>query len=162
MSDDRKHRSSKPTPADLAAAGRLRAAWGNRPKGLTQEKMGAVLGASQSAVSHYLSGRNALNYRVLMLFAKALDIDPLTIRDDLPEQALAPSVRSRVTAPDETPAHTHTTGTETLAALAKMLTETPEELRPAVGKLLESLAMTPDNDKVKESLAAVLKSGEDP
>ena len=83
-----KIRSSKPSPADLAAAERLRAAWLNRPAGLTQDKMGELLGISQGGVSHYLHGRNALNFRALMIFADALSIDPATIRTDLPEQAL--------------------------------------------------------------------------
>ena len=80
------------TPADLAAAERLRAAWdaNARERGLTQDKMAEILGGTQGLVSHYLNRRAALNYRALMLFSKALGVDPLTIRDDLPEQALAP------------------------------------------------------------------------
>lgn len=93
MSSDLRQRDSKPSNADLDAAKRLRDAWNAlaQKRGLTQGKMGERLGVSQGAVSHYLSGRNALNFRALMHFSNALGIDPLTIRDDLPEQALTTS-----------------------------------------------------------------------
>jgi hypothetical protein len=45
-----------------------------------------------------------------------------------------------------------------LSHLAKLLAQTPDELRPAVGKLLESLALTPESPKVLDSLSALLKS----
>lgn len=83
-------RKSKPTAADVAAAKRLRAAWDVREdRSLTQESMGVLLGSSQGAVSQYLNGKIPLNYRALLHFAKALGVDPLEIRDDLPEQQVA-------------------------------------------------------------------------
>lgn len=86
----RRTRDAILSPADIAAGKRLRAVWDAkaRERGLTQDKMAELLGGTQGLVSHYLNQRAALNYRVLMIFAKALDIDPRSIRDDLPEQAL--------------------------------------------------------------------------
>lgn len=80
-------RQSKPTQADLEAAERLRAAWAGRPKGLTQERMGDILGISQGAVSQYINGRIPLNYRTVVGFARELGIAPEVIRNDLPEMA---------------------------------------------------------------------------
>ena len=86
----RRTRDAILSPADLAAGKRLREAWDAkaRERGLTQDKMAELLGGTQGLVSHYLNQRAALNYRVLLIFAKALDIDSRSIRDDLPEQAL--------------------------------------------------------------------------
>lgn len=86
----RRTRDAILSPADIAASKRLRAVWDAkaRERGLTQDKMAELLGGTQGLVSHYLNQRAALNYRVLMIFAKALDVDPRSIRDDLPEQAL--------------------------------------------------------------------------
>lgn len=80
-------RRAKPSPADLAAAERLRALWDERAGGLelTQQRMGEVMGISQGAVSHYLRGRIPLNFKAVMAFARELRVDPRTIRDDLPE-----------------------------------------------------------------------------
>lgn len=91
MENTRDRRDSKPSPADIEAAKRLRAIWDARARelGLTQYKMANILDSSQGAVSHFLSGRIALNYRALMLFAKTLGVDPGEIRKDLPEQSLA-------------------------------------------------------------------------
>lgn len=87
-------RKSKPTAADLAAAKRLRAIWDARAdRSLTQERMGAVLGASQGAVSQYLNGKIPLNYRALLHFAAELGVDATEIRDDLPEQQVSPGLR---------------------------------------------------------------------
>lgn len=84
------NKQSKPGPADIAAAKRLRAIWDAKARSLnlTQDRMAEALESSQGAVSHYLHGRIALNYRALMLFAKKLEVDQRQIRDDLPEQAL--------------------------------------------------------------------------
>lgn len=89
----RRTRDAILSPADIAASKRLRAAWDARARerGLTQDKMAELLGGTQGLVSHYLNQRAALNYRVLMTFAKALDVEPTDIRDDLPEQAFAPA-----------------------------------------------------------------------
>lgn len=79
------------TPADQAAAARLRAIWdakgrGNRP---TQMEMAHLLGgSSQSLTSQYLGGDIALNYKAVLAFARALGCAPEAIRDDLPEQLL--------------------------------------------------------------------------
>lgn len=87
---DNSHRKAKPTPADIEAAERLRSIWDQKARslGLTQEKMADILGGTQGLVSQYLTKRIPLNYKALMLFAKALDVDPIVIRNDLPEQSL--------------------------------------------------------------------------
>jgi phage repressor protein C with HTH and peptisase S24 domain len=91
--DRKDDRRAKPTPADLAAAGRLRAIW-DRKKGsfgLTQDKMAEALDGSQGLVSQYLNGKIPLNYKTVLAFARALDVDPTEIRSDLPEQRLSPA-----------------------------------------------------------------------
>lgn len=86
------------TEADRAAAARLREIWDSRARdlGVTQEKVAELLDGSQGLVSQYLNARIALNYRALLAFCSALQIeDPTSIRDDLPEQRL----RNRVAEP---------------------------------------------------------------
>lgn len=84
------------TPADVAAHKRLRAVWDERAKGLnlTQDKVAALMGGTQGLVSQYLTGRIPLNFKALMHFAHALEVDPKTIRSDLEEQRLTPGVAS--------------------------------------------------------------------
>jgi len=79
------------TPADEAAAARLRSLWEARAKiRPTQEEMaGRLGGSSQSLTSQYLNTKIALNYKAVLAFASALGCSPEAIRDDLPEQALA-------------------------------------------------------------------------
>lgn len=86
-------RRAKPTPQDVAAAARLKAAWHARARdlGLTQEKLADELGITQGAVSQYLNGRIPMNYRTLMAFSQALGIADTDIRSDLPEQRLGAS-----------------------------------------------------------------------
>lgn len=75
------------TPADLAAAQRLRALWDkkktDRP---TQETIAGRLGnVNQSAISQYLNGKIPLNFFAVLVFADALGCEPRAIRDDSPE-----------------------------------------------------------------------------
>lgn len=78
------------TEADLKAAERLRVAWASRPTEVTQDFVAVLMDGTQGLVSQYLNGKIALNYRALLAFCKALDIDdPREIRSDLPEQRLA-------------------------------------------------------------------------
>lgn len=81
-------RKAKPTPADVAAAVRLRATWAEKARslGITQEKLAHELGITQGAVSQYLNGKIPMNYRTLKVFAAALGIEDTDIRNDLPEQ----------------------------------------------------------------------------
>jgi len=81
-------RKAKPTPADIAAAARLKAAWADKARslGITQEKLAHELGITQGAVSQYLNGKIPMNYRTLKVFAAALGIEDTDIRNDLPEQ----------------------------------------------------------------------------
>lgn len=90
------HRKAQPSPADLAAAERLKALWDaavaeSRQAGgatLTQDVPAEALGINQSAVSQYIRGKIPLNYRAVMAFAQILGVPPERIRDDLPEQKL--------------------------------------------------------------------------
>lgn len=81
-------RKAKPTPADITAAGRLKAAWTDKARslGITQEKLAHELGITQGAVSQYLNGKIPMNYRTLKVFAASLGIEDTAIRNDLPEQ----------------------------------------------------------------------------
>lgn len=81
-------RKAKPTPADVAAATRLKAAWAEKARslGITQEKLAHELGITQGAVSQYLNGKIPMNYRTLKVFAASLGIEDTDIRTDLPEQ----------------------------------------------------------------------------
>ncbi|MDH5832148.1 XRE family transcriptional regulator [Luteimonas sp. M1R5S18] len=88
-------KASKPTPADLQAAGRLRSLWDaaknerkQHGQRLTQTMVGDLLDIGQSAVSQYLNGEIPLNYRALLAFSEVLGVPPSSIRADLPEQQL--------------------------------------------------------------------------
>ncbi|WP_285311614.1 S24 family peptidase [Stenotrophomonas maltophilia] len=83
------------TPADTAAAARLKAIWKALPrdKRPTQQQMADEWEgpgeANQSLISQYMNGIIALNYRAVLSFAKQLGCKDTDIRDDLPEQAAA-------------------------------------------------------------------------
>jgi transcriptional regulator with XRE-family HTH domain len=89
------------TPADKAAAERLSALWRSatakrKAEGdpLTQQRMADVLAqftgrGSQGAISQYLRGDIALNYKAVLAFASELGCAPDDIRGDLPEQRAA-------------------------------------------------------------------------
>lgn len=82
------------TEADLQAKDRLRALWDSKAKklGVTQETVAELLDGSQGLVSQYLNGKLALNYKAVLAFSSALQLDdPRAIRSDLPEQQLAPA-----------------------------------------------------------------------
>lgn len=83
--------SSKPSPADIAAAQRLRAHWLERGSKPTQLQLANALGVTQGAISHYLNGRNKMSFTTLALLCRELEIDPSAIRTDLPEQQLLSS-----------------------------------------------------------------------
>ncbi len=84
------HRKAKPTPADVAAAQRLKREWTARARGLgvTQDTAAEELGITQGAVSQYLNGKIPMNYRTLVVFCRLLGISDTDIRNDLPEQQL--------------------------------------------------------------------------
>lgn len=81
-------RTSKPSPADIAAAQRLRDHWLERGSKPPQAQLAAALGVTQGAISHYLNGRNKMSFKTLVLLCRELGIDPSAIRTDLPEQQL--------------------------------------------------------------------------
>lgn len=86
------------TPADTAAAARLKAIWKALPRDRrpTQQQMADEWEgpgeANQSLISQYMNGIIALNYRAVLSFAKQLGCKDTDIRDDLPEQAAASSL----------------------------------------------------------------------
>jgi len=70
------------TTEEIRQARRLKAAYESRKGalGLTQEKLGALLGITQSSTSGCLNGLRAMNDLVVLRFCAVLDIDPETIR----------------------------------------------------------------------------------
>lgn len=80
------------TPADRAAAARLKSIWQALPRAErpTQQQMADEWDgpgdANQSLISQYMNGIIALNYRAVLFFAKQLGCKDTDIRDDLPEQ----------------------------------------------------------------------------
>jgi hypothetical protein len=63
------------------------------------ERLANVLGrGTQGAVSQYLNGHIALNYRALLAFADEVGFDPRQVREDLPEQQFqaAPNIRDKM------------------------------------------------------------------
>ncbi|HHA2515034.1 TPA: helix-turn-helix transcriptional regulator [Stenotrophomonas maltophilia] len=83
-------RKSKPTPADVTAAAKLKLEWQARARslGLTQDQVADELGITQGAVSQYLNGKIPMNYRTLLVFCRLLGINDTDVRRDLPEQQL--------------------------------------------------------------------------
>lgn len=51
-------------------------------------------GITQGAVSQYMTYKVRLNYLAVLAFAKALGVDPVEIRSDLPEQTLSGKIVS--------------------------------------------------------------------
>ncbi len=64
------------TTEQLRDAERLKALYESKKKQLsiTQQHIADEMGITQSAVGHYLNGRNALNVSSAMMFAKVLDV----------------------------------------------------------------------------------------
>lgn len=89
--NDREPRRRNISHDDLAARDRLAEIWDAKAKalGVTEMTVADLLDRSQGLVNQYRSGRLALNYRAVLAFAQALDIDPTEIRSDLPEQQLS-------------------------------------------------------------------------
>ena len=86
------------TPADAAAASRLKSLWLAMPNRPTQQAIAEAWPypdseANQSLISQYMNAKIALNFRALKAFSEILGIDPWQIRSDLPEQALERRVR---------------------------------------------------------------------
>lgn len=66
---------------DQDKAKKLKSIWNAKAKNLrlTQEIAGEELGMSQGAVGHYLNGRNPLNIKITLQFAKLLQCAPQEI-----------------------------------------------------------------------------------
>jgi predicted transcriptional regulator len=69
------------TEQDLANAKRLKAVYEAKKGelGLTQTKVGELLGMKQGAVAQYINGHIALNYEATIEFARVLDVKPWDI-----------------------------------------------------------------------------------
>ncbi|CAI0985748.1 LexA family protein [Serratia proteamaculans] len=67
---------SRLTTEQLKDAERLKALYESKKKrlGITQQHIADAMNITQSAVGHYLNGRNALNISAAMMFAKTLDV----------------------------------------------------------------------------------------
>lgn len=65
------------TTEQLEDAKRLKALYESKKKtlGITQQHIADEMNITQSAVGHYLNGRNALNISSAMMFSKVLDVD---------------------------------------------------------------------------------------
>lgn len=74
------------TSEELAVTARLRRLWDDRKdkRGVTQDAVAAALGVSQGAVSHYLTGRNAINAKAAVAFGRLLGVDPRDFAGDMP------------------------------------------------------------------------------
>lgn len=70
----------------MAAGQALRALWNMKAKelGLTQEIAGERMDITQGAVSQYLNSRIPLGLSAVIQFARMLQVDPKTIRNDIP------------------------------------------------------------------------------
>lgn len=84
------------TPADKAAAARLRPLWEDFKRSFPKGEMSQQIladrwpggGATQGLISQYLRGDLALNYKAVLFFATQLNVPTSAIRTDLPEQIL--------------------------------------------------------------------------
>jgi transcriptional regulator with XRE-family HTH domain len=70
------------TPPERAEARRLKAQFtANKARlGLTQEKLGELMGTTQGAISHWLNGRARISDVTLLRFAHYLEFDPEDVR----------------------------------------------------------------------------------
>lgn len=85
----------KLTETELAECHALRSLFRERkkPLGLTQESIGVAMGISQSAVGHYLHGRNPLNIQAALTFARLLQVNVADFSPRLAKQAENLAVR---------------------------------------------------------------------
>lgn len=76
MKIDQKNKKAALSPEQLTEASKLKAIWLQKKSllGLTQESAAEKLGISQTAVSHYLNGSNALNLNAAVAFSAMLNI----------------------------------------------------------------------------------------
>lgn len=161
-------RKAKPTPADRAAAKRLKALWVARAPALklSQEKFGAAHGMNQSSVSQYLNGRIPLGYRACLAFAKGLGVDIREIRSDLPELALvSPQERPQAVAlpsPTESAPSVLRADLDALEFVLIGLAAALTLRQPVVGEALRNHMLRPSQHSgspiIAELLAAVEKS----
>lgn len=101
-----KPRRSALTPADLAAAKRAKALWLQAKVGredLTQEAIAARLDITQGAVSQYLNGQTAINFKTALAFASLFGCAIEDIRADFPELAHAGTLVREPHAPYQEP-----------------------------------------------------------
>ncbi|WP_340618851.1 LexA family protein [Xenorhabdus entomophaga] len=79
----------KLTVEQLADAARLKALFESKKKqlGISQEILAEEIGKTQSAISHYLNGINALNLEMAAYFAQKLDVKIADFSPSLDKQA---------------------------------------------------------------------------
>ncbi|UAN58016.1 LexA family transcriptional regulator [Serratia sp. JSRIV004] len=87
------------TTEQLEDAAQLKALYESKKKqlGITQQQIADALDISQSAVGHYLNGRNALNLKVASVFAKILGVQIIDFSPSLSLEAKRLSGLSNVT-----------------------------------------------------------------
>ncbi|MBE8595280.1 LexA family protein [Xenorhabdus sp. BG5] len=79
----------KLTAEQLADAARLKALFESKKKqlGISQETLAEEIGKTQSAISHYLNGINALNLEMAIYFAQKLEVKIADFSPSLDKQA---------------------------------------------------------------------------
>jgi len=79
------------TPDELADAARLKALWGRRPKGLTQEALANRMGVTKAVVSQHLSGVTALTWKAVLVYSDVLGVSTSEISPRLTKENLPPA-----------------------------------------------------------------------
>ena len=93
------------TPDELADAARLKALWGRRPKGLTQEAVANKMGVTKAVVSQHLSGVTALTWKAVLVYSDVLGVSTSEISPRLTKKNL-PSARMDQNHSEEQPGST--------------------------------------------------------
>lgn len=126
-----------------------------RRSGMSQAELARRCGVKQPSVHGWLSGKSKfLRGENLLKAAAALGVSEewLATGHGAMDTTAASDVEPRGPVPTMAP-------DELAERLAAMLQTVPASLRPAAAKLLESLASSPSDPALKDSLAHVLGSG---
>lgn len=93
MAEAKKTRKRNITPADIAAAERLRVIWTRvkKNKKITEDMAAEKFKITQGAVNQYLHGKIALGVVATLRFARFLECNPRDIRPDLGDLGIEPS-----------------------------------------------------------------------
>lgn len=127
-----------------------------RRSGISQAELARRCGVKQPSVHGWLSGKaKFLRGENLLKAASVLGVSEDWLATGRGAMDTPPAHRAPAQGPS---ARQPMTPDELAERLAATLKAVPAGLRPAAAKLLESLASTPDDEALKESLAHVLGS----